>query len=101
MRGAGERQYPDTAGFVSHSPTSRLAADSINPKLSGLHRRVYFALSWTGGMTDEELIDALGMSPSTVRPRRIELTAQGYVEDSGHTKRGRSGRSATIWRCAK
>lgn len=94
----GERVYPHAPGYQPHSATSEQAAASITPKLGDLHRRVWAHIKASGGCTDEELIEALSLSPSTVRPRRVELAAQGYVEDSGHTKRGRSGRSATIWR---
>jgi predicted ArsR family transcriptional regulator len=41
--------------------------------------------------TDPELADELGMNPSTVRPRRVELVLAGLVEAAGARRR------CTIW----
>lgn len=49
------------------------------------------------GATDEEAQDALGMGPSTQRPRRVELVGLGLVYDGGGTRPTRSGRKATVW----
>ena len=102
MRAAGERKLNgEHAPYQSHSATSRAAAEAIKPRLNALQARVYAYIKATGGCTDEEIIDAAKMSPSTIRPRRIELVDMGLVEDSGSTKHTRSGRSATIWRVCK
>lgn len=96
---AGETPFPKTAPYVAHSATSKEAAASIAPKMREQHRQVWRALRDAGGLTDEEGIAATGLPASTYRPRRIELCDAGFAEDSGHTKRGKSGRSATVWRC--
>lgn len=82
-----------------HSPTSRAAAESIKPSTGTLRLRVlaYIRSAGAHGATDEELIDALGMAPSTARPRRIECVSAGWVHDSGRTRPTRSGRQATVW----
>jgi len=49
------------------------------------------------GATDEEMQVALGMNPSTQRPRRIELVEEGLVVDSHERRRTRSGRAAIVW----
>ncbi len=84
-----------------HSRTSMQAADSLSPKtLNALQRRVLEFIAWRdAGATDEEIADELGMNPSTVRPRRIELAKRGLVVEAG-TRRTRSGRMATVWRKA-
>ena len=83
--------------YQTHSETSRAAAESISRRaLSNLHRIVYRALC-KGGYTDEQGIDATGLSPSTYRPRRIELCEQGYVAKSGRRAATRSGRMADVY----
>jgi hypothetical protein len=49
------------------------------------------------GATDEEIQEALGMNPSTERPRRIELYKVDLVYDSGTLRPTRSGRKAVVW----
>jgi len=51
----------------------------------------------TAGSTDEEGCLALDMNPSTYRPRRVELWEAGAVQDSGMTRRTKSGRWAVVW----
>src|SRR5262245_4791484 len=82
-----------------HSATSRAAAAAIVGSLSRLRRLVLDALAAAGlaGLTDEEGIDRTGLSPSTYRPRRVELWRSGLVVDSGRTRRTASGRNAVIW----
>jgi len=82
-----------------HSAPSIAAAESMLLTAGTLRRRVLDQLrQWhaTGG-TDSELQAALGMDPSTQRPRRIELVNAGLVRDSGRTRKTRSGRRATVW----
>jgi len=87
-----------TAPFVHGSDTSEEAAEAIAPRLSELQERVLATLRHhTGGLTDEEMQFWYDISPSTQRPRRIELVARGLVKDSGLRRRTRSGRSAVIW----
>lgn len=89
------------APAVQTSRTSMQAADSLEPAtLNAMQRRVYeFLASRPDGATDEEMQTALGMNPSTQRPRRIELQRRGLVVEAGE-KRTRSGRKATSWRVA-
>ena len=82
------------APFQRHSPTSREAADL---ETGNLRSRVLRYIEERGGATDEEAQLALGMSPSTQRPRRVELVQSGAVRDSGRTRPTRSGRQAVVW----
>lgn len=81
-----------------HSATSREAAASIEPAIHTLRRKVLDAIRAHGGLTDEQGIELTGMSPSTYRPRRIELVESRLVEDSGLTRKTKSGRWAAVWR---
>lgn len=49
------------------------------------------------GATDEEIRDALLLSPGQQRPARIELAYQGYLRNSGRTRLTRRNRSAIVW----
>lgn len=80
-----------------HSATSIAAAAAIEPSAATLRGRVLAFLRASGGATDERGIDSTGISPSTYRPRRIELVDAGLVRDSGRTRTTRSGRQAVVW----
>jgi len=89
--------FAQRAPSVNGSVTSAAAADSIEGKtLNALQRRVYEFIAWRAS-TDEEIANELGMNPSTVRPRRVELVRRGLVVQDG-TRRTTSGRMATVWR---
>jgi hypothetical protein len=47
--------------------------------------------------TDDELTCALGMSPNSQRPRRIELVRDGYVQASTRRRQSHTGHWSTIW----
>ncbi len=83
-------------------PTEAAAAQAILPTSAKGRRQVFDHLIALGGMgaTDHELAVALGMNPSTVRPRRLELVESGAVVDSGQTRPTPSGRAATVWTVA-
>lgn len=82
----------------AHSGPSVEAAEAIKPDANRLRQVVYDAISRAdNGLTDEEGIAETGLSPSTYRPRRVELVRAGKVVDSGRTRKTASGRSATVW----
>jgi len=97
-------EYPlftQRAPSARGSMTSAQAADSLPPAtLNALQRKVLELLQATPeGLTDEEMQLALGMNPSTQRPRRIELARRGLVVEAG-TRKTASGRNASVWRAA-
>lgn len=82
-----------------HSDTSREAAEEIRPSASSLRERVFKYIDGAGldGATDQQIQKALGMDPSTERPRRIELVRERRVFDSGRSRQPDSGRNAVVW----
>jgi|ERR1700722_300137 len=90
---------PLTPPAQQHSPTSKEAATSIEPLTGRLQLKVLTAIRESGevGLTDEEIQTKLSMNPSTQRPRRIECLDQGFIKDSGRTRKTRSGRQAVVW----
>jgi hypothetical protein len=94
--------FNQRAPSVRGSLTSAQAADLQSPeKLTGDRRKVFEFLRTCGafGATDEEIATSLGMSPSTARPRRIELTRRGLIVPAG-TRKTAAKRNATAWRVA-
>lgn len=94
--------YPNTAGHVHGSATSRAAAQSMRPKMGALHEITLRAFREAGeaGLTDEQLDRDWCVRANyakTLRPRRIELTALGHLKDSGRTATTVSGRAAKVW----
>lgn len=79
--------------------TSTLAYDSIKPCAATLREQVYAYVLSQGihGATDEQVQVALGMNPSTQRPRRLELVEAGRLCQSGEIRETRSGRKAVVW----
>lgn len=84
------------------TPTSREAAHSVKPHVSAQRSRVLALLaSRDGGMTAQEIEDALSLSGSSVRPRIVELRESGCVRDSGRTRKSSSGRACVVWEFVK
>lgn len=81
------------------APTSIAAAQSIAPHARTLREKLYTYLLSQGihGATDEQCQDALKMSASTERPRRLELKEAGRVCQSGEIRATKSGRCAIVW----
>jgi hypothetical protein len=86
----------DSVPYQAHSDTSWAAAEEIQPHLGRLQRLVLAVLAEQGPLTDNELIEATGLSPSTARPRRIELVKMGRVRQCGETIAA-NGRRAALW----
>jgi hypothetical protein len=96
-KGNPESEQANFPAYQAHSKTSRQAAERIAPVLNALQARVYRYIMDNGGSTDEAGYTALDMSPSTYRPRRIELVNMGMVKDSGRTDKTASNRNAVVW----
>lgn len=94
--------YPARPGYVHGSRTSRAAAVSMEPIAGSLHALVLDLFHQAGaeGLCDHELQQRSGIT-SVLRPRRIELTAQGVIKKSGRRRMTPSKRSAEVWILAK
>ena len=80
-------------------PTERLAAVLVYPR-SGTKRLAvleYLVERGDTGATDEEISLGLSMRLYTAAPRRHELVGDGWLEDSGRTRRTTTGTPATVW----
>lgn len=78
------------------SDTSRAAARLVQIRTGTQRAKVLIHLVKFGPATDVEIAEALGLSPNSERPRRIELTSGGFVTDTGDT-REHHGAAHTLW----
>lgn len=88
-----------TAPYQTHSETSREAAEFIAPKIGPLQSKVLAFIRLHGPCTDAQIIDGIGLSPNSVRPRRIELAKSGRVQQAGTITQS-NGRRAATWMAA-
>lgn len=87
--------------------TSREAAEAAAEFADSKRKRVANAIhthttspfkpQYDPGITDQEGQGITGIGPQTYTPRRKELSDRGLVEDSGKTRRTRSGCRAIVW----
>ena len=92
---------PEPAPFESHqihAQTSIDAGHSIRSIKGHQQRKVYNAIRSYGltGITAQQVGIVLEMSGDSVRPRIVELMAQGLIEEAG-TRPTKSGRQASIY----
>lgn len=82
-----------------HSPTSRHAAERAARNAPTLRTRILAAFEAAGprGLTDDEGISQTGIAGNSYRPRRIGLTTEGRLRDSGRTRPTATGAAATVW----
>ena len=84
------------APYVATSPTSKAAAEEIEPQVVNLKERVFDEIKCCQPCTDEMISEHTGLNPSTARPRRVELVRAGRVVQVGEGKTS-SGRRAALW----
>ena len=100
--GAGAPRPAHTpAPAVAGRSTSVLSGQQILDAMPELRRKVFAFIRNQGGRgaTDDEIQHAMGLNPSTQRPRRVELEMQGFIraDPEGRTRETRSGRQAVVW----
>lgn len=79
--------------------TSRSAAESALPKSGSIRERVYSFFKGRSdfGATDDEAQDFLGIDGNTFRPTRKSLVDDGYLFDSGGTRKNKNGNDCVVW----
>ena len=80
--------------------TSIAAANNALPKTGSLRRKVYEYILAQGlrGATDQEVENALHLDGNTVRPTRLSLIKDGYILDTGTTRKNANGNECIVWR---
>lgn len=91
--------YPNHAGAVRHSETSKAAAEAIEPVRETIAAKVlkYVAMR-EDGATSSEVCVGLNIRINTVTARLAELQVTGAVKDSGLTRPcPSSGHAKTVY----
>ena len=94
------KEVSDNAVISNLSKTSVRAAIKAYPRSGSIRLKVYHFLIRRGldGATDQEISITLQISENTVRPTRKTLEIDGFVQDSGLTRKNRNGNECIIWR---
>ena len=97
------REVGDNAVISNLSKTSVRAAIKAYPRSGTIRLKVYHFLIRRGldGATDQEISITLQISENTVRPTRKTLEIDGFVLDSGLTRKNRNGNDCIIWRASE
>lgn len=96
----------DTNGVViarNAQRTSIAAAQKVLPRTRSLRRQVYEYILNQGlrGATDQEMELALKIDGNTIRPTRISLIKDGFILDTGTTRKNQHGNDCIVWRSAE
>ncbi len=84
----------------TNSDTSFQAADSIKGVAVSLRLKVFRYIE-RAPATCDEIEEGLGMRHQTASARIRDLAKLDILEDSGHRRKTRSGRLATVWQAKK
>ena len=97
------REVGDNAIISNLSKTSLRAAIRAYPRSGSIRLKVYTFIIRRGldGATDQEIAITLQISENTVRPTRKTLEIDGFVRDSGLTRKNRNGNDCIIWRASE
>ena len=83
--------------------TSVAAAEKVLPRTGSLKRKVYEYILAQGmrGATDQEIEKTLQIEGNTVRPSRVGLIKEGYIIDSGTTRKKHHNNDCIVWRAVE
>ena len=83
--------------------TSIAAAEKVLPRTGSLKRKVYEYILKQGlrGVTDYEIEKTLQIEGNTVRPTRIGLVKDGYIIDTGTTRKNHHDNDCIVWRAVE
>jgi hypothetical protein len=95
------RAVGDNVVMISNKAqrTSRSPAEKILPKTGSIRRSVYESIKHKGdwGYTDYELEAFLQSSHQTVSASRRSLVIDGFLIDSGRTRKNTLGNECIVW----
>jgi transcription initiation factor IIE alpha subunit len=83
--------------------TSIAAAQKVYPRTGSLRMKVYEFILNQGlrGATDQEIEKTLSIDGNTVRPTRISLVKDGYILDTGTTRKNKHDNDCIVWRAVE
>ena len=77
--------------------TSRDAAEKLLPRSGSMRRKLYEWIQQSGGRTDYELERELHCSHQSISASRRSLVVDGWLVDSGQTRKNLSGNDCIVW----
>lgn len=78
--------------------TSEAAAESMVLPASGLRKKILDLIRDGGGFTCDEVERIFRIRHQSASARIRELVQDGWIEDSGESRKTRSGRKAIVWK---
>jgi hypothetical protein len=95
-----EKRFGRATSRHSDPDTSAQAADSVRGRMANeLELKVLEVLAaHPEGLTGQEVTDLLGLARVTTSPRFAPLCRKGLIHDSGHRRKGPTGRAAIVWK---
>ncbi len=91
--------------IVAHNAqrTSIAAAANVLPRTGSLRRKVYEHILAQGlrGATDQEIENTLKIDGNTIRPTRLNLWKDGYIIDTGTTRKNNNNNECIVWRAVE
>lgn len=93
------REVNDNVVMISHRSrkTSKLAAANILPRTGSMRREIYELINRSDGLTDYELESLIKGKHQTVSASRRSLVIDGFLADSGRTRKNDVGNDCIIW----
>lgn len=90
----------DNVVYVANfaSKTSRDAANKVLPRTGTMRRQILDLITKHGGLADFEIEALLNLKHQTASAGRRGLVIDGFLVDSGLTKKNESGNDCTIWK---
>ena len=79
------------------SDTSRNAAQKVLPKTGTIRRQVMDLVYIHNGLADFELEELMNGKHQTISASRRSLVIDGFLIDSGKTRKNAQGNECTIW----
>lgn len=77
--------------------TSQKAAERFLPRSGSVRRRLYEHMVKCGGRTDYELEREFNISHQTISASRRSLVVDGWLVDSGQTRKNLLGNECIVW----
>lgn len=93
------REIDDNVVILSSrsKSTSRKAAEKMLPRSGSMRREIYDLVQRADGLTDYELEGILQGKHQTVSASRRSLVIDGFLTDSGRTRKNEVGNDCIVW----
>lgn len=101
LKSVTEKKIDDNVVSISHnaSRTSKLAAKNVLPHSGSMRRKIYDLIANDGGHADFELEERLKGKHQSISAGRRSLVLDGFIEDSGRTRKNEIGNDCIVWCC--